>query len=182
MERRGDLHRKLYVGTLDGVCALSSSDHGQTWQQGKIAPITNAAARLSVSPADPNRVYLAAYEARVLRTDDGGATWHQLNSYPTDYAHSVMAHPRERDTVYVGSEPAAVFRSRDGGHAWEECSGFRAVPESDKWFFPLRDPGFPRARPENGPRQSGDNLRWYRGRRNGAVSGRRGELGTTGRS
>ena len=90
---------------------------------------------MSVSPADPDRVYLAAYESGVLRTDDGGATWHQLNSYPTDYAHSVMAHPQEPGTVYVSSEPAAVFRSRDAGQTWEECSAFRAVPESDKWFF-----------------------------------------------
>ncbi len=135
MERGNDRHRKLHVGTLDGVSALSSEDGGRTWHQGKITPLVNAAARLSVSPADPKRVYLAAYEAGVLRTDDGGANWHQLDSYPTDYAHSVMAHPQERDTVYVGSEPAAVFRSRDRGQAWEECSGFRAVPESDKWFF-----------------------------------------------
>ena len=88
-----------------------------------------------VSPADPDRVYLAAYEAGVFRTDDGGATWRHLSSYPTDYAHSVMAHPEERGTVYVGSEPAAVFRSRDGGEVWEECAGFRQVPESERWFF-----------------------------------------------
>ena len=44
MERRDDRHRKLYVGTLDRVSALSSTDGGQTWQQGKITPIANAAA------------------------------------------------------------------------------------------------------------------------------------------
>ena len=135
MAQRDDQQRKLYVGTLDGVSALNSNDGGRTWQQGKITPLTSAAARLSVSPVDPGRAYLAAYEAGVFRTDDGGATWLRLNSYPTEYAHSVMAHPEERGTVYVGSEPAAVFRSHDGGDAWEECVGFQAVPESEKWFF-----------------------------------------------
>ena len=135
MAQGDDRQRKLYVGTLDGVSTLSSNDAGRTWEQGKITPLTNAAARLSVSPADPGRVYLAAYEAGVFRTDDGGATWQRLDSYPTDYAHSVMAHPKERGTVYVGSEPAAVFRSRNGGDAWEECAGFQAVPESERWFF-----------------------------------------------
>ena len=135
MERGNDRQRKPYVGTLDGVTALSSNDGGSTWLQGNTTPLANAAARLSVSPVDPGRVYLAAYEAGVFRTDDGGASWHRLDSYPTDYAHSVMAHPQERGTVYVGSEPAAVFRSRDGGDVWEECTGFRQVPESDRWFF-----------------------------------------------
>ena len=135
MARGDDQQRKLYVGTLDGVCALSSADGGRTWLQGKMAPLANAAARLSVSPVDPGLAYLAAYEAGVFRTEDGGATWHHLSSYPTDYAHSVMAHPRERGTVYVGSEPAAVFRSHNRGDVWEECAGFRRVPESDKWFF-----------------------------------------------
>ena len=135
MERGDDRHRRLYVGTLDGVSALSSTDGGRTWLQGEITPLAHAAARFSVSPVDPKRVYLAAYEDGVFRTDDGGAIWHHLDSYPTDCAHSVMAHPKERGTVYVGSEPAAVFRSRDGGGAWEECAGFQAVPESGKWFF-----------------------------------------------
>jgi photosystem II stability/assembly factor-like uncharacterized protein len=135
MAQGNDRQHKLYVGTLDGVTALSSADGGRTWQQSETTPLANAAARLSVSPADPDRVYLAAYEAGVFRTDDGGATWRHLSSYPTDYAHSVMAHPEERGTVYVGSEPAAVFRSRDGGEVWEECAGFRQVPESERWFF-----------------------------------------------
>ena len=74
-----------------------------------------AAARLTSSPANPQRAYLAAYEAGVYRTDDGGSTWQRLGSYPTDYAHSVLAHPNEPDTVFVGSEPAAIFRSSDGG-------------------------------------------------------------------
>ncbi len=133
--------KRVYVGMHDGVCAVTSADGGKTWQQGPITPLAHAAARLTASPAAPRRAYLAAYEAGVYRTDDGGLTWDSLGSYPTDYAHSVLAHPTEADTVYVGSEPAAVFRSSDGGNTWEELSGFRAVPESDEWGFhaPTRD-------------------------------------------
>ena len=67
-----DVNRRIYVGTHDGVCALNTFDGGKSWEQGHMTPLANAAARLSVSPADPNRAYLAAYEAGVFRTDDGG--------------------------------------------------------------------------------------------------------------
>ena len=131
----------IYVGMHDGVCAVSTADGGKTWTQGPVKPLAHAAARLASSPVTSGRAYLAAYEAGVYRTDDGGATWQHLSSYPTDYAHSVLAHPTQADTVYVGSEPAAVFRSDDGGATWVECDGFRAVPEAVDWGFhaPTRD-------------------------------------------
>ena len=133
--------KRLYIGMHDGVCAVTSADAGATWQQQAVTPLAHAAARLTASAAAPQRAYLAAYEAGVYRTDDGGLTWNHLDSYPTDYAHSVLAHPTEAETVYVGSEPAAVFRSADGGNTWEEFGGFRAVPESTEWGFhaPTRD-------------------------------------------
>ncbi len=133
--------KRLYIGMHDGVCAVTSADAGATWQQQPATPLAHAAARLTASAAAPRRAYLAAYEAGVYRTDDGGLTWNHLDSYPTDYAHSVLAHPTEAETVYVGSEPAAIFRSADGGNTWEEFGGFRAVPESTEWGFhaPTRD-------------------------------------------
>ena len=103
-----DQHQ-LYVGMHDGVCAVLSTDRGKTWQQGPVTPLDHAAARLSTSSAAPQRAYLAAYEAGVYRTDDGGLTWRHLASYPSDYAHSVLVHPQDAQTVYVGSEPATVL-------------------------------------------------------------------------
>ncbi len=133
--------RLIYVGMHDGVCAVSSEDGGKTWRQGPQTSLPHAAARLTVSPINRQRAWLAAYEAGVYRTDDGGDTWTRADTYPSDYAHSVLADPSSADSVYVGSEPAALFRSDDGGSSWAECAGFRAVPESDNWGFhaPTRD-------------------------------------------
>lgn len=133
--------KRIYVGMHDGVCAVTSVDGGKSWEQGPVTHLAHAAARLNASLAQPGRAYLAAYEAGVYRTDDGGGTWQRLGSYPTDYAHSVLAHPTAADTVYVGSEPAAIYRSTDAGAGWEELKGFRAVPESTEWGFhsPTRD-------------------------------------------
>ena len=135
MQRGNDQHQKLYVGMHDGVCILTTSDGGRTWETGPVSPLAHAAARISASPARVNRAYLAAYEAGVYRTDDGGLTWRHLASYPSDYAHSVQVHQGDAEIVYVGSEPSAIFRSTDGGETWEECAGFRAMPESNEWSF-----------------------------------------------
>ena len=131
----------IYVGLHDGVCSVSSDDEGKTWELGPVTSLPHAAARLAVSPVDGKRAWLAAYEAGVYRTDDGGRTWSHVGSYPTDYAHSVLADSADPDAVYAGSEPAALFRSEDSGGSWMECTGFRAVPESSEWGFhaPTRD-------------------------------------------
>ena len=133
--------RLIYIGMHDGVCAVSSEDGGSTWKQGPVTQLPHAAARLAVSPVDPKRAWLAAYEAGVYRTDDGGSTWSHIESYPSDYAHSVLADPSHPDAVYVGSEPAALFRSDNAGATWDECRSFQDVPESTNWGFhaPTRD-------------------------------------------
>ena len=126
---------RLYVGTHDGVLAVSSRDGGRTWSQGPVTPLEHAAAKLAASPANGERAYLAAYESGMYRTDDGGATWRHLDRYPAEHAHSIAAHPDHPDTVYVGSEPAMVFRSDDAGESWEACDGIARVPESSAWTF-----------------------------------------------
>ena len=135
MSQNGGLNHRIYVGMHDGVCAVFTEDEGKSWHQGPVTPLPHAASRLSASPIDPRRAFLAAYEAGVYRTNDSGLTWQHLGSYPTPYAHSVLAHPSDPGTVYVGSEPAALFQSNDGGASWQECTGFRAVPESKDWGF-----------------------------------------------
>ena len=133
--------KRIYVGMHDGVCAVISDDDGKSWKQGPVKPLAHAAARLSASPVARSRAYLAAYEAGVYRTDDGGITWDHLGSYPTEYAHSVLAHPDDGEAVYVGSEPAEIWRSADCGATWDEFDAFRAVPEATQWGFhsPTRD-------------------------------------------
>ena len=130
----------IYVGMHDGVCAVSTADGGKTWTQGPVTPLPHAAARLAASAPNPGRAYLAAYEAGVYRSDDGGLTWQHLGEYPTPYAHSVLAHPAESDTLYVGSEPAAVVplgrRRQDLGR----MSGTPGRAGSERVGVPCADP------------------------------------------
>ena len=135
MQDSNGKRRLIYVGMHDGVCTVSSTDGGKTWQQSKVHFLAHAAARLSASASVPGCAYLAAYESKLFRTDDAGESWHSLDTYPSDYAHSVVVHPEDHQLVYAGTEPAAIYRSKDGGDRWEECAGFRAVPEASAWGF-----------------------------------------------
>jgi photosystem II stability/assembly factor-like uncharacterized protein len=151
-------HAKLYIGTHDRVYFATTSDGGDSWETGPQHGLSHAAARLAPCAKQPQRVYLACYESGLLRSDDGGVSWKALESYPSDYAHSVDVHPDNPDIVYAGSEPAALFRSADGGESWEECAAFRGAPESKDWVF-SRKPPVSRAGPAPGPWKARTYLR-----------------------
>ena len=126
---------RLYIGTVDGLRTLDVDRNGGAVKQVGELKLEHAAARIAVSGTKRGRVYLAAYESGLWRSDDGGATWRGLKSYPEPYAHSVVVDPEDGDLVYAGAEPAALYRSSDGGESWEECTAFTAVPESAQWGF-----------------------------------------------
>ena len=73
---------RLYIGTHNGVRALDVSRNGGEVKRVGALTLDHAAARVSVSGSWAGRVYLAAYESGLWRSDDGGATWHELKSYP----------------------------------------------------------------------------------------------------
>ena len=108
-----------------------STDGGDSWEQvlsvdempddliGKID--------LSVSPADPSRVY-AVVEARpsaegLYRSDDRGETWELVNDRydlmeRPFYYTNVTAHPTNPDGVFVNAEQG-FFKSTDGGGSFD---------------------------------------------------------------
>ena len=99
---------RLYVGSHEGVSTLTDGDGAEAWKQSAKTGLDHAAARFASSTSLQSRAYMAAYEAGVWRTDDGGQSWTALESYPSTYAHSVAVHPTDPDLIYVGSEPATV--------------------------------------------------------------------------
>ena len=126
---------RLYIGAIDGMCTLDVSRNGAEVRQIGALQLEHAAARIAVSTSKQGRVYLAAYESGLWRSDDGGVTWQGLKAYPEPYAHSVAVDPEDGDLVYAGAEPASLHRSKDGGESWEECRAFTTVPESALWGF-----------------------------------------------
>ena len=76
---------RLYIGTHNGVRVLDVNGNGGEVKGVGALTLDHAAARVSASGSSAGRVYLAAYESGLWRSDDGGATWHELKSYPDPY-------------------------------------------------------------------------------------------------
>jgi len=111
-----------------GSGLFKSTDGGSTWTEltrnpgmpqnqliGKIG--------VSVSPADPNRVYAIVEpdSGGVFRSDDGGRTWTRTNSerklrQRAFYYTRIYADPQNRDVVYVLN--VAFWKSTDGGRTF----------------------------------------------------------------
>ena len=110
----------------DGI--YKSTDGGDTWTklenglpQGLIGKID-----LSISPADPDRVYalVEAPEPKegLYRSDDRGRTFRQVSDTTglmnrPFYYTNVHADPTDADVVYVSNE--SFFKSTDGGETFE---------------------------------------------------------------
>ena len=116
-----------YDASEDGGI-FKSADGGDTWAKlgGGLPTGLTGRIGVSVSPADPDRVYAlvsaADPDGGLYRSDDAGTTWQRVNRDRNlrqrhwYYSH-VHADPVDPDTVYVLN--ASAFRSFDGGRTLE---------------------------------------------------------------
>jgi photosystem II stability/assembly factor-like uncharacterized protein len=128
-----------------GSGLFKSTDGGDHWNELTANPgiPTGRIGKMgvSVSGADPNRVYLLVEHERggLFRSDDGGATWELANSNRVLYGRAeyytrINADPQDRDKVYVLSGNG-FFRSVDAGRTYTAI----AVPHGDNqdlWIDP----------------------------------------------
>lgn len=121
-----------------------STDGGTHWKRlvnGLPKLMGNTA--ISVSPADPNRVYamIGAVHGGVFRSDNAGETWERVNSDPAFRARAwyytlIYADPTQKNTVYVLGN--SWGRSTNGGKTFTTMH----VPHGDNhalWINPTND-------------------------------------------
>jgi photosystem II stability/assembly factor-like uncharacterized protein len=127
-----------------GSGLFKSTDGGARWVEltknpGLPKPIWGKVG-VSVSAADPNRVYaiVEAAEGGVFLSDDAGATWKLVNDdrrlrQRAFYYTRIYADPKTKDTVYILN--TGLYRSTDAG---KSIRGIR-VPHGDNhdlWIDP----------------------------------------------
>ena len=134
----------IHSGSMDsGV--YRSTDGGDTWQKMTRGLPTNVLVgktAVSVSPANPNRVWVLIEAADdrggVYRSDNGGDTWTRTNSQRMlqqrawYYIH-IHADPKNPDTVWASN--VGFFKSTDGGRTFQQYG----TPHSDNhdlWINP----------------------------------------------
>ena len=151
-----------------------SHDGAQTWREceevahlrdrhGWMLPYSPEAGCVRGFAFHRNRAYAAVEVGGVLRSDDGGETWHlaegstgkpDLDGLPKPFVypdvHSLEVHPSSPDLVFAPTGNG-LYRSRNGGRTWEllyDCY-CRAV-----WVDPT-DPDHLILSPADGVEQNG---------------------------
>lgn len=120
-----------------------SVDSGESWEAiNKGLPELMGKVAVTVSPADPNRLY-ANIEAEgekggVYRSDNSGESWKQVSQARITVARAwyyieIFADPKDPETLYILNSP--LLKSIDGGKT------FQAVPiahvdQHDLWINP----------------------------------------------
>jgi photosystem II stability/assembly factor-like uncharacterized protein len=124
---------KLILGTAEGIYG---------WDEltglAQLYAVQGVRALARARP-DAARIYAAADERRVLRSEDGGRTWRELPPAFAGYQVSSLAvHPRDESRLLAGLESAALFESVDGGESWRELPAIRAMADApgSGWHVP----------------------------------------------
>ncbi|MDQ6717240.1 MAG: glycoside hydrolase, partial [Gemmatimonadota bacterium] len=136
--RQGPWENATWDGPLSGL--YKSVDGGNTWTQ-----LTNGLPNpeqglgrigFGIAPSDSRRLYAtvdAGAKGGIYRSDDGGASWTNINPDPrlwgrgSDFAE-IKVDPRNADIVY--SANVVTWKSTDGGKSWK---GWKGAPGGDDY-------------------------------------------------
>jgi photosystem II stability/assembly factor-like uncharacterized protein len=118
----------VYTNFANGSLVDHSSDGGEIWLPSAGVPDRYTVLDLAVDPTDAKVAYMVGtgYQPGtgfplnpVLRTEDGGATWHPAANLPISDTHFTLAiDPLAPWTLYLGWSDG-IWKSLDGGVDWQ---------------------------------------------------------------
>ena len=151
--------RHLFISYTD-IGLFASNDGGASWDSATTNGVprrwVNTAYWVEFDPAVRGRVWAvmssthdlprpkmfrhaspSAYQGGVVRSDDGGRSWHaQTNGLPPTAATHILLDARskpEARVLFVAGFGRGVFRSRDGGQTWETKNNGLPAHEPLAW-------------------------------------------------
>ncbi len=94
---------------------------------------------LAADPLNRMVVYAGTQGNGVLRSADGGQTWHAAG-LAGRIVKALAVSPTQPGTLYAGTKPARLFISHTGGRHWDELVAFRRIRARWLWFSPAEKP------------------------------------------
>jgi len=120
-----------YGNAGDGAL-YRSTDHAETWKRIPLPEGVNGPNGLAIDPADPKRLYLAAWGRRtpagardggIFLSTDGGGAWRNVLS-ADQHIYDVTVDPRGEGTLYAAGFESSAWRSTDRGGSWQRIRGY----------------------------------------------------------
>ena len=76
---------------------------------------------VAVNPDQPETMYASSPDFGVIRSDDRGASWQEVNSgLPGLEVTALAIHSFRRETLYAWVNNQGIYRTEDGGAAWQK--------------------------------------------------------------
>src|SRR5262249_19320060 len=129
-------------GEQDGAL-YRSTDGAEHWTKMPLPPDVNGPNGLAIDPADPQRLYLAAWSrpgngppvgGGVFLSTDGGQSWKNILA-KDQHVYDVTLDPRNPNTLYACGFSSSAWKSTDRGRTWKRLKGYnfkwghRVVPD-----------------------------------------------------
>jgi photosystem II stability/assembly factor-like uncharacterized protein len=99
---------------LDGLTALPSAG---TWSFPP-RPDTHHVRCIAIDEQLTDRIYVCIEAGALVRSGDGGVTWHDRTAGSPRDTHTLRTHPRDHGRLYSAAGDG-YFESRDHGETWE---------------------------------------------------------------
>jgi hypothetical protein len=135
--------RRLMVATVEGIREFRRESFEGPWiPQGRYALAGQHPSALLYEPHQGLLFAGLHYQYGIVASEDGGGTWQsRCAGIESGHVYTLAAQQAgERTILYAGTEPAMVYRSEDLGLSWQPLASMRAVPDTDKWWFPHAAP------------------------------------------
>ena len=147
--------RTIYAA---GSGIVASYDAGANWvdldpDPGQVLQVH----ALAADPRVPGVVILGARTGKILRSQDGGATWVQAQTPTPGRIFWLGFDPFDPHIVYAGTCTARFWRSSDGGSTWVQPPGDTAPPNFNVLLTDANVQGHLIAGTSSGPLESFDS-------------------------
>jgi hypothetical protein len=119
----------LYIGTVDSLFKASSTVNEYSTSRLELNGSGAIRCPVVMDRINPQPIFAATSKQGVLRSDNGGGTWSDINEgILYKEAWSLAQHPKTVD-LYVGAGPSAMFKGTDRGDTWSDWEQLRSLPE-----------------------------------------------------
>jgi photosystem II stability/assembly factor-like uncharacterized protein len=128
--------KELYAG-FDGRGIFKSVDSGQSWQAVNEG-LPNLFVRcITISPHDPNLIYLGISGGVAISTN-GGKFWHMSSGFRRGVnVNALVLDPQNPRYLYAGTGGAGVYKSGNGGVSWKDVNeGLSSLSITSLYYDP----------------------------------------------